>query len=61
MLVPERQWKQMRGQKGLAELDVSEAIGIDGRQRLFLVKVSEAAEIRLPEPPAPRYDEAEDD
>jgi 4-amino-4-deoxy-L-arabinose transferase-like glycosyltransferase len=50
ILIAEKQWKAMRGKESLAEVDVSEAIGIDGRQRLFLVHVAEAAKIQLPEP-----------
>jgi len=39
---------------------VSEAIGIDSRQRLYLVKVTEEARIQLPEPVEPR-DEGEEE
>jgi 4-amino-4-deoxy-L-arabinose transferase-like glycosyltransferase len=53
MMISENQWKPMQGKTGLTELDASEAIGIDGRQRLFLVKVSEGAELKLPEPVEP--------
>ncbi|MGH7766041.1 MAG: hypothetical protein ACREQP_01190 [Candidatus Binatia bacterium] len=60
VLIAEKQWKAMRGKEGLAEVDVSEAIGIDGRQRLFLVHVAEAAKIQLPEPVEPR-DEGPDE
>jgi hypothetical protein len=60
ILIAEKQWKTMRGKEGLAEMDVSEAIGIDGRQRLFLVKVTEAATIRLPEPVEPSDEGAEE-
>jgi hypothetical protein len=60
MLIAEKQWKAMRGKEGLAELDVSEAIGIDGRQRLYLVKVTEAAKIQLPEPVEPRDEGADE-
>lgn len=53
ILIPEKQWKAMQGKEGLAEMDVSEAISIDGRQRLFLVKVDETANVQLPEPVQP--------
>jgi hypothetical protein len=53
ILIAEKPWKAIRGKEGLAQVDVSEAIGIDSRQRLFLVEVTEAAMIQLPEPVAP--------
>ncbi len=60
MLISENQWKPLQEKAGLTELDASEAIGIDGRQRLFLVKVSEAAELKLPEPVEPADDGADE-
>jgi hypothetical protein len=60
MLVSENHWKPLRGRAGLSELDASEAIGIDGRQRLFLVKVSDTAGLKLPEVVEPADDGAEE-
>jgi hypothetical protein len=60
MLVSENQWKPLRGSAGLSEFDASEAIGIDGRQRLFLVKVSNTAGLKLPEVVEPADDGAEE-
>jgi len=60
MLIAEKQWKPLRGKEGLAELDVSEAIGIDGRQRLYLVQVSPGAALQLPEPVEPRDEGADE-
>lgn len=60
MLISENPWKPLQGKTGLAELDASEAIGIDSRQRLFLVKVSEAAELQLPETAEPVDEGAEE-
>jgi 4-amino-4-deoxy-L-arabinose transferase-like glycosyltransferase len=59
LLVAEKQWKAMRGKEGLSEVDASEAIGIDSRQRLVLVKVDETARIRLPEPVQPSDEDEE--
>ena len=60
MMISESQWKPLQGRTGLAELDASEAIGIDGRQRLFLVKVTEGAELQLPEAVEPADEGAEE-
>jgi hypothetical protein len=60
MLISENPWKPLQGKTGLAELDASEAIGIDSRQRLFLVKVSEVAELKLPETAEPFDEGAEE-
>ena len=50
LLIWENEWEPMRGETGLEELDVSETTGVDGDQRLFLVRVSDAARLQPPEP-----------
>jgi len=59
LLIWEDEWEKLRGRKGLTEIDASENAGWDGDQRLFLVSVGPAAELRLPEATEPAEEGSE--
>jgi dolichyl-phosphate-mannose-protein mannosyltransferase len=57
LLLWEDQWAELRGRKGLTEINASAAHAWDGGQRLFLVSVGPGADLALPEISEPVLDE----